>query len=260
VEIGNHEYRYTWDSDTQKTKYLGPVGSSPPISEEEFLMMTMGLPQHTIIWGVDRDGKTRKWGVVAEPMGDHFDKRGLGWNEGQPNEDLNRKALYGNILGAKYGEEWEKEYVFIDPGELADGENFIDPARIAGKEPGERVFEFCEILYSTSVKKRADENQWGHFLAPFEEEEMTIKPTMVCLSRTKRGTPFYVIGEHIETKIQPPIQFAHKQTDSFRLWIVIERRYVSPLFDEMKEIYTRENPALPTPVTMDVMKFREDLE
>jgi hypothetical protein len=37
VEINENWYRYQYDPETQKTQYLGPVGDSPTLSEEEFL-------------------------------------------------------------------------------------------------------------------------------------------------------------------------------------------------------------------------------
>jgi len=36
VEINNNMYRYTYDPDTQGMKYLGPVGDSAPLSEDQF--------------------------------------------------------------------------------------------------------------------------------------------------------------------------------------------------------------------------------
>jgi len=37
VEISGHRYRYAYDPDTGKTLYKGPVGSAPPISQDDFL-------------------------------------------------------------------------------------------------------------------------------------------------------------------------------------------------------------------------------
>jgi len=37
VTINNNQYRYRYNPDTKATEYLGPVGDSPPISEEHFL-------------------------------------------------------------------------------------------------------------------------------------------------------------------------------------------------------------------------------
>jgi hypothetical protein len=262
VEINRHQYRYEYEPDTKATRYLGPVGSAPPLSEGEFYQQMMGdIPKHTFIWGVDRDGKTRKWGIRTEPLKERIDTMGLGWNEGQPTEDRNRKALYEEHLGSRYpGNNWLTEYVFIDPGELMGGENFIDPAVLSGKLPGERVFDYCDVLYSTSVKKKADENYTGFFLPTFEQEEMKVRPLMVCFSRTKGGIPFFIIGEHVETKFQTPIQFSYKQTDSFRLWIVIERKWVDDFFEEVRNIYTRETPAIAHPVILELVKYRDDLD
>ena len=39
VTINNNQYKYTYDPKTQNTHYLGPVGDSPPLTEEEFLVM-----------------------------------------------------------------------------------------------------------------------------------------------------------------------------------------------------------------------------
>jgi hypothetical protein len=39
VEIGGHQYRYTYNPETQRTEYLGPVGESPPLNETEFLAL-----------------------------------------------------------------------------------------------------------------------------------------------------------------------------------------------------------------------------
>lgn len=39
VEINGHQYRYGYDPDTQKTKYLGPVGDAPAISQAEFMLV-----------------------------------------------------------------------------------------------------------------------------------------------------------------------------------------------------------------------------
>jgi hypothetical protein len=36
VEIRGSKYRYIYDSDTKETIYLGPVGNSPVLTEEEF--------------------------------------------------------------------------------------------------------------------------------------------------------------------------------------------------------------------------------
>ena len=45
VGIKGHQYKYAYDPDTQSMKYLGPVGSSPPISEEQFLsILEKGVP------------------------------------------------------------------------------------------------------------------------------------------------------------------------------------------------------------------------
>ena len=37
IEISNNFYRYRYDPSSQKTVYLGPVGSAPEIDEEQFL-------------------------------------------------------------------------------------------------------------------------------------------------------------------------------------------------------------------------------
>jgi len=36
VDINNHQYRYGYDPDSQRTRYLGPVGDSPELCEEDF--------------------------------------------------------------------------------------------------------------------------------------------------------------------------------------------------------------------------------
>jgi hypothetical protein len=40
VTIGGHLYRYAYEGDSQKTIYLGPVGDSPPLTEQEFHRLT----------------------------------------------------------------------------------------------------------------------------------------------------------------------------------------------------------------------------
>jgi len=40
VDISGHQYRYEYDEATKNTRYLGPVGSAPELSEEEFLVVT----------------------------------------------------------------------------------------------------------------------------------------------------------------------------------------------------------------------------
>jgi len=45
VTIKGGQYRYHYNPETRKTKYLGPVGSSPPISEEEFMAEIMSGEQ-----------------------------------------------------------------------------------------------------------------------------------------------------------------------------------------------------------------------
>lgn len=258
VEINRHQYRYEYEPDTKATRYIGPVGSAPELSEEEFYRQMMGdIPKHTFIHGVDNEGKTRKWAVRTEPLRQRLESMGLGWNEGRPTEDRNRKALYDALLGAKYGNGWESEYVFIDPGELMDGDNFIDPAALVGQRKG-RLFDICEVLYSTSLKKAPEEEFGGFFLPPIREEEVSIKPVLVALSRTRRGVPFYVIGQHIETRIEPPIEFSYKQTDSFKLWLVVEKHLLDDFFEEIREIYTWDNPAKPVPVTLDLLKFNDE--
>jgi hypothetical protein len=37
VEIRGHKYRYAYDQESKKMKYLGPLGNAPPITEDEFL-------------------------------------------------------------------------------------------------------------------------------------------------------------------------------------------------------------------------------
>lgn len=51
VEIGNHRYRYGYDSSTKRTVYLGPVGDGPELSENEFLkaLATTDLTPELII-------------------------------------------------------------------------------------------------------------------------------------------------------------------------------------------------------------------
>lgn len=44
VEIKGSQYRYAYDPETQTTRYLGPVGDAPTISEEEFLEELFKLP------------------------------------------------------------------------------------------------------------------------------------------------------------------------------------------------------------------------
>jgi hypothetical protein len=259
VDINDHKYRYQYDPDSQGTKYLGPVGSSGALSEEDLLRAMAEPPDHTFIWGVDRDGKTRKWSVRAEPLKERIDQLGMGWNEGQPSEDRNRKALYDSILGRAVGCEWESQFVFIDPGEIMDGDNFIDPITLAGKKPGDRLFEMCDILYSTSKRESVAQEPIGFFLPTFEPEEMEVKPIMLCMTRTKRGIPFFILGEHIETSYQAPIQFSHKQIDTFKLWLVVEKVNLQQFFDEISDLYSRDNPARPKSVKMDIHKIRDDL-
>ena len=259
MEINDHQYRYEYEPDTKATRYLGPVGSAPPLSEGEFYKrMQFDLPKHTFIHGIDRDGKARKWAIRTEHLRARLDKMGLGWNEGKPTEDRNRKALYDTILGSKYGNGWEANYVFIDPGELMDGENFIDPMVLSGPRKGGK-FEMCEVLYSASVKKKPEEELGGFFLPPIQEEEVSMKPVLVAFTRTRRGIPFYIIGQHTLTKYEPPIQYSYKQTDSFKLWLVVERHLVDDFFEELRALYTWDNPARAIPVTLDLLKFRDEI-
>jgi len=37
VVIGSHQYRYSYNPDTGKTEYRGPVGSAPELKEEQFM-------------------------------------------------------------------------------------------------------------------------------------------------------------------------------------------------------------------------------
>jgi hypothetical protein len=238
--------------------YLGPAGEDPPLSE--FHLKGLGqVPPHTIIWVEDKDGKTRKWSVQAESLKNRLEESDLGWNEGTLTQDLNRKTLFQDIFGAKYGEHWLQHFVFIDPGDLFEGENFIDPTILSGKNPGDRHFELCEVLYSTSVKSSIDEEQGG-FAIPISNDSLKVKPLMLCVSRTKSGTPFYVIGEHTETVAEPPLQYAYKFKEHFKLWIAVEKKFLNDFFKDLQNIYTQQNPAKPRPVTIEILRYREDLE
>ena len=44
VIISGHQYRYEYDEETQTTKYLGPVGDAPEMTEEIFLA-AMNIPK-----------------------------------------------------------------------------------------------------------------------------------------------------------------------------------------------------------------------
>jgi len=39
VQIGNHRYRYAYDPNGQQTRYLGPVGQAPDLTESEFFSL-----------------------------------------------------------------------------------------------------------------------------------------------------------------------------------------------------------------------------
>ena len=43
VTIKGYKYKYGYDPTTQETKYLGPVGYAPPLSEEEFFEVMRGM-------------------------------------------------------------------------------------------------------------------------------------------------------------------------------------------------------------------------
>jgi hypothetical protein len=44
VIISGHQYRYEYDENTKTTKYLGPVGDAPEMSEADF-MAAMNIPK-----------------------------------------------------------------------------------------------------------------------------------------------------------------------------------------------------------------------
>jgi hypothetical protein len=45
AEINGNRYRYRYDPDTKSMTYLGPVGSTPPITEEEFFRLWDGVKE-----------------------------------------------------------------------------------------------------------------------------------------------------------------------------------------------------------------------
>jgi hypothetical protein len=59
VDINGHYYRYIYEDG--QTRYLGPVGSSPPLSEEEFLKLSLNdeiayiesMKEHLPGWSID---------------------------------------------------------------------------------------------------------------------------------------------------------------------------------------------------------------
>jgi hypothetical protein len=59
--INGHEYKYRWNSDIKEMDYLGPVGDSPTLSEEELrLRFTTGdmLYEQTKSYGNQRSETT----------------------------------------------------------------------------------------------------------------------------------------------------------------------------------------------------------
>ena len=56
VTIKNNKYRYKYDPESQETKYFGPVGSSPPLTEQEFLK-AFGRKGEEIYQMTIREGK-----------------------------------------------------------------------------------------------------------------------------------------------------------------------------------------------------------
>lgn len=81
VRIKEGQYRYRYDPATKKTEYLGPVGSSPQISEEDFQRRFIsdrgekyeGLPGTALLWNDPRSEEIFEdvFGTCYCPEGQH---------------------------------------------------------------------------------------------------------------------------------------------------------------------------------------------
>jgi poly(A) polymerase len=157
VEIGNHQYRYGYDSSTKKTVYLGPVGSSVPLSEEEFNIIvssfSLDIPPSPE-WDVARGiiNRLEEAGFEAYVVGGAV--RDLVMGREPKDYDIATSATPEEIKQV-FGED-----VAQTVGGEVHGTVLIKDSRGGGREPLE-VTTFRKELYTEATKgRRPEEVEW----------------------------------------------------------------------------------------------------
>jgi hypothetical protein len=83
VTISGHQYRYTYDPETQQTAYLGPVGDSPPMGEEDFVRAMCDIEAN------------RRAAIILDAVEDYLDSQDILIPDNMRTGDPDEPSLYG---------------------------------------------------------------------------------------------------------------------------------------------------------------------
>jgi hypothetical protein len=146
VDIGGHQYRYTYDPESKKTLYLGPVGSAPPLSEADFSRLMMA---ENLISDLQKQGIPRKMAEMMVDFAHEMEEEDMPlWRE---EETLIYWAKLTSMMSVD-----ESFYLAID--------RRIHPLRRStAREVYSRVFQ--------DIKWDILDRRWGEYVDPNTEAE-----------------------------------------------------------------------------------------